>query len=137
MMPAMKRATLVFAMGLMWGCVGKADPAPDNSFEFGDGGTGGDGDGDGGTGGDGDGGTGGTGGTAVGGSGGNGGNGEEPCPDDVICIDTFPYIGDGDTSLAGASTYDSYSCAPDTDEGGPEIVYRVEIPEAGFLSVAV
>ena len=38
MMPAMKRATLVFAMGLMWGCVGKADPAPDNSFEFGDGG---------------------------------------------------------------------------------------------------
>jgi hypothetical protein len=38
---------------------------------------------------------------------------------------------------AGGSVLVAYACAPDTDESGPEIVYRVSVPAAGFLSAAV
>ena len=56
------------------------------------------------------------------------------CPDDVTCVDTFPTVVSGDTQK-GSSRFDSYDCAPDTDESGPEHVYRVDLPEAGFLSL--
>lgn len=49
---------------------------------------------------------------------------------------TFPLRIAGDT-VTGSSSFDSYSCAPSTDEGGPEIVYRLKLPEDGFLSAAV
>jgi hypothetical protein len=32
---------------------------------------------------------------------------------------------------------DAYSCAPTTNESGPEVVFRVTVPAAGFLSAAV
>ena len=62
--------------------------------------------------------------------------GEPACPAGVICVDTFPFTDTRDTQ-AGASVLDGYACAPDTDESGPEIVYRVSVPAAGFLSAAV
>ena len=59
------------------------------------------------------------------------------CPDGVICVDTFPYFHTGDTSALPPGTFDAYACKPSVDESGPEQVYRVEIPKAGFLSAAV
>ncbi len=58
------------------------------------------------------------------------------CPDGVICVDSLPFVHAGDTT-SGASGFDVYACAPDTDESGPEIVYRVLVSEAGFLTAAV
>ena len=54
------------------------------------------------------------------------------CPAGVVCVDTFPYLGNGDTTL-GTSQLDNYACAPTTDESGPENVYRVELATAGLL----
>lgn len=89
----------------------------------------------GGTGGDGaaglDGGSGGTGGEAGGGGVGLGG----PCPDGVICVTQFPYEHSGSTTGAGSKLFDSYSCEPSTDESGPEVIYRVDIPQEGFLAL--
>ncbi len=59
------------------------------------------------------------------------------CPPDVTCVDSFPFSDERDTSMEGKSSLTAYTCAPDTDESGPEIVYRVTVPEAGFLSAAV
>lgn len=55
------------------------------------------------------------------------------CPAGVICVDSFPYT-DRNTTTGAYSTMDSYSCAPSTDEGGPEVVYRVELDQDGFLA---
>ncbi len=60
-----------------------------------------------------------------------------PCPDGVTCVDTFPFGDDRDTTAEGTTAIPSYACSPDTDEGGPEIVYRVSVPTEGFLSAAV
>ncbi|MFO0550014.1 MAG: hypothetical protein U0271_16585 [Polyangiaceae bacterium] len=78
----------------------------------------------------------------LGGAGGSGGSsnsmgGGEPCPVGVTCVETFPFTDTRDTSVEGDMAIDAYDCAPDTDEGGPEIVYRVHIPTDGFLSAAV
>jgi hypothetical protein len=59
------------------------------------------------------------------------------CPDGVTCVTTFPFSDQRDTALDGEALYESYACSPSTDESGPEIVYRVTVPEDGFLSVAV
>ena len=59
------------------------------------------------------------------------------CPAGLICPTKFPFAHDGDTAKLGPSTIDSYSCKPGADESGPEQLYRVDIPEAGFLSAAV
>jgi hypothetical protein len=56
------------------------------------------------------------------------------CPQGVICVDTFPWSGSDDTST-GVSNFDAYACAPSTDESGPEIVYRVQLAEEGFLAL--
>jgi hypothetical protein len=52
-------------------------------------------------------------------------------------VTTFPFHDERDTSQEGDSTFNSYSCAPTTDESGPEIVYRVTLPADGFLSAAI
>lgn len=63
--------------------------------------------------------------------------GEPTCPPGVTCVDQFVFHDERDTSSEGASTLDGYACSPDTDESGPEIVYRVTVPTDGFLSAAV
>ena len=65
------------------------------------------------------------------------GDGASTCPAGVTCVDAFPFSDQRDTRAEGASALDGYGCAPDVDESGPEIVYRVTVPEAGFLSAAV
>ncbi len=55
------------------------------------------------------------------------------CPPGVICVDAFPYS-DDNTTTGATSTLDGYSCAPSTDEGGPEVVYQVTLSEAGYLA---
>ena len=59
------------------------------------------------------------------------------CPAGVICVDTFPFTHEGDTTQAPFDAFDVYPCKPSADESGPEYVYRVTVPEDGFLSVAV
>lgn len=54
------------------------------------------------------------------------------CPAGVSCFEGFPYFDSGDTAL-GASNLDRYACAPDKNEGGPERVYRVILPEPGLI----
>lgn len=54
------------------------------------------------------------------------------CPAGVTCVDAFPFVAEGDTTL-GQSRFDTYACAPTTDESGPENVYRVELATAGLL----
>jgi hypothetical protein len=63
--------------------------------------------------------------------------GSAPCPLGVTCVDSFPFTDERDTSTEGTAAIDSYACSPTTDEGGPEILYRVTVPADGFLSVAV
>lgn len=62
--------------------------------------------------------------------------GPEACPAGVTCVGAFPFFDDGDTTLA-PSVIDRYGCAPGTDEGGPEVVYRVTLPSEGLLVASV
>lgn len=88
----------------------------------------------------------GTGGVATTGGGGQGeggaggsttsSGGGAPCPAGVTCVSSFPFSEQRDTSSQGTSAVGSYDCSPDTNEGGPEILYRVTVPSDGFLSVA-
>jgi hypothetical protein len=54
------------------------------------------------------------------------------CEGDVICVDAFPFV-DSRDSRSGPRRLDAYSCAPSTREGGPELVYKVELPADGLL----
>lgn len=78
--------------------------------------------------------------SASNGAGGSGGvgpqGGSAPCPDGLTCVTKFPFTDSRDTSAEGTDTIDSYDCAPDTNESGREIVYRVTVPSDGFLSAA-
>lgn len=58
--------------------------------------------------------------------------------DDVLvaCVSEFPYSYQADTR-EGVSAIDAYACSPDTDESGPELAWRVDISEAGFLSATI
>jgi len=58
------------------------------------------------------------------------------CPPGVICVDALPYVHTY-TSVGGTSTLDGYSCAPETDESGPEVVYRVELQDDGLLTTSL
>lgn len=65
-----------------------------------------------------------------------------PCPRGARCapivVAAFPFVDDGDTRAAPEAAVDRWTpCAPDTDEGGGEIYYRVEVPEDGLLSLEV
>ena len=123
-MPRLNRKLAVLATLAILGCsadddggVVGGDPLPE-----GGGGAGGYGTGGGETGG---------GGSSSSGTGGGGGGGDD-CPPDVICVDSFPYVNDNDTT-GGNATLDGYSCAPTTNESGPERVYRVDVAEGGLL----
>ena len=69
---------------------------------------------------------------------------EAAAPDGFICplgehcnpivINRFPFVDNRNTDHATSRRFDSYACAPDTDESGPEFIYRVEISEAGTLT---
>ena len=72
----------------------------------------------------------GPGGAAPGGAG-QGGTGAE-CPDGVICVPSLPYTNEN-TTVGGAAVLGGYGCAPDVNEGGPERVYRVDVPASGLL----
>ena len=63
--------------------------------------------------------------------------GLDPCPAGRTCVDAFPFTDYRDTAQSSLSAFDSYACRPNTNEGGPEIVFQVEVPADGFLSVAV
>lgn len=53
--------------------------------------------------------------------------------EDPVRIDVFPYAHAADTTGRGA-TLDTYGCAPTLDEGGPEVVYRFELPAAATVT---
>lgn len=63
------------------------------------------------------------------------------CPRGTVCnpipIDELPFEAMGDTRQAPAADWDTYSCAPGTDESGGEVVYVLDLEEAGTLSVQV
>lgn len=52
-------------------------------------------------------------------------------------ITRFPYSDFRWTAGAASDVIDSYACAPDTDESGPEVLYRFEAATAGTLEVVV
>lgn len=52
-------------------------------------------------------------------------------------ITSFPYSDFRWTAGAASDVLDSYSCAPDTDESGPEVLYRFEAATRGLLEVVV
>jgi hypothetical protein len=55
----------------------------------------------------------------------------------MTCVGSFPFGQDRDTDSETLSAFDAYGCAPSIDESGPEVVYRVTLVQAGFLSAAV
>lgn len=61
----------------------------------------------------------------------------EPCPDGLVCVTTFPYEHIGTTVSATLDDFDSYGCAASTDESGAEVLYRVDVPEDGFLALSL
>jgi hypothetical protein len=80
--------------------------------------------------------------TSAGEGGGGGGStssasGGGPCPAGVTCVEDFPFSDPRDTSADGVMAIPSYACAPDTNEGGPEILYRLWLPSDGFVSATV
>ncbi len=54
-----------------------------------------------------------------------------------IDVGALPFSDTRDTRDGPADSWDSYGCAPDTDESGPEWVYQVEISEPGSLTASV
>jgi len=54
-----------------------------------------------------------------------------------ILVDGFPFSDSRDTELSPSSLFDSYSCAPTTDEGGPEFIYQLTIPASGQLTATI
>ncbi|MGK0361482.1 MAG: hypothetical protein ACI9U2_003800, partial [Bradymonadia bacterium] len=58
-----------------------------------------------------------------------------PCPPDVVCVDALPYTHRASTDDAPHDAFDTYGCAPDVDESGAERLYRIDLPEAGFLAI--
>jgi hypothetical protein len=53
----------------------------------------------------------------------------------MVCVDSFPFEETNTTTRAARDAFDSYACASSTDESGPEVVYRVDLAEDGFLAV--
>jgi len=52
-------------------------------------------------------------------------------------IDHVPYHHDCDTTLSPHADFDSYSCAPMTDEKGPEVIYVFSAETTGMLTATV
>lgn len=59
---------------------------------------------------------------------------EGGCPSGVTCVTSLPFVHSA-TTVGGVDEVDSYGCAPEIDESGPERRYRVELLEEGFLGV--
>jgi hypothetical protein len=59
------------------------------------------------------------------------------CPTGLICVDSLPFHDDRDTSTSPLRNFSSYSCAPSTNESGPEYVYRVILTAPGILGARV
>ncbi|MSQ84183.1 MAG: hypothetical protein EXR77_15090 [Myxococcales bacterium] len=59
------------------------------------------------------------------------------CPVGQICVASFPFSHSGDSATLKTSAFNSYSCKTGADESGPEQVFAVQVPSAGFLSAAV
>ncbi|MFH2010037.1 MAG: phosphodiester glycosidase family protein [bacterium] len=55
---------------------------------------------------------------------------------DPVVIDDFPYAAADDTTGRGQEI-DAYACNTGLDESGPEVVYRLELPDAGRLAAWV
>lgn len=53
-----------------------------------------------------------------------------------IHIDQLPYS-DARSTLQGASIWDSYACAPQTNESGPEIVYLLDLDAPGTITATI
>ena len=58
-------------------------------------------------------------------------------PDNPIVVDSFPFTDSRSTLDAPSDGFDAYACAPETDESGKEVIYRVEVPSAGVLQVSL
>jgi len=54
-----------------------------------------------------------------------------------IPIASLPFSDARDTSVSTSRARDSYGCAPDTDESGPELWYALTLTEVGVLTVTV
>ena len=57
--------------------------------------------------------------------------------DAPIVITGFPFTHSADTKNSSSDTMDSYSCAPQTGEVGPEVVYVFTLTSGGKLSASV
>ena len=61
---------------------------------------------------------------------------DHECPiDPCVIIEGFPFTHSADTTNSVLGQFDSYSCAPDLGQAGPEIVYMFEIDQPGTLVV--
>ena len=49
----------------------------------------------------------------------------------------LPFADERDTSQEGSKLLDFYACKPTADESGAEIIYRLDVPSAGSLTVTV
>ncbi|MDP7039936.1 MAG: metallophosphoesterase, partial [Myxococcota bacterium] len=56
-------------------------------------------------------------------------------PENPIEVIAFPFNDTRDTQAPAADAWDSYSCAPDTNESGGEFVYKLSLPSGGDLAV--
>jgi len=53
------------------------------------------------------------------------------------CVDSYPFVRQDSTASATQRVLEKYSCAPSTNEGGPERVIPVSIPESGLFIASV
>ncbi len=54
-----------------------------------------------------------------------------------IVVSSYPYEDLRSTAGAASRAFDTYSCAADVPEGGPEVVYRLTLPADGRLQARV
>jgi len=57
--------------------------------------------------------------------------------DDPFIVESYPFSHEANTAESLERQVDAYACAPDTDESGAEIVYRLSVPAAGFVVATV
>ncbi|MDY0060411.1 MAG: hypothetical protein RBU45_11410 [Myxococcota bacterium] len=65
------------------------------------------------------------------------GSPDPPCPAGVVCVAALPFSEAADSRLFASRRFASYSCRPGTDESGPERIYRLPVPTAGFLAATI
>ncbi len=60
----------------------------------------------------------------------------QPCLQEEQCFNTFP-VQVVDSTIDGRDEWDSYGCEYQTNESGPERIYKVVLEEAGFLAAEI